>query len=88
MIGFLEQIQAETIRQDRPEEILALPGEPRELLQPIFRHGKLVYDRPPLDVSRALAIRNVAEFKDREWPVGLQTELWNLKQKLIADARS
>jgi nicotinate phosphoribosyltransferase len=68
----------------------------RELLVPVFRSGKLVYQEPELVRVRDHAtkekqclhssIRRL--MNPHEYPVGLAPELFALKEKLILDARN
>lgn len=61
----------------------------RDLLQPIFRAGALVYTPPSLEASRALALQTFAEFSATDWSdnqVGLSPQLWKEKQELIRKA--
>jgi nicotinate phosphoribosyltransferase len=66
-----------------------------DLLVPVFRQGKRVYDPPPLEAVR----RRVAEQLERfhpaikrfvnphQYPVGLEQGLFDLKTRLILEAR-
>jgi nicotinate phosphoribosyltransferase len=57
-----------------------------DLLEPIFRKGKLVYTQPSLHEIRSYAKQQVSQFaKGRHglYPVGLEKNLHELKQKLI-----
>jgi nicotinate phosphoribosyltransferase len=83
----------------------AAPGRPapgagaatqeEDLLVPIYRAGKRVYDPPPLDAVRAHRERQLARFDagikrfenpDR-YPVDLEPRLLDLKTRLILEAR-
>jgi len=67
----------------------------RDLLQPIFRAGELVYSTPTLQEARANAATELARINGRirrfvnpqYYPVGLEPGLHELKQALIARAR-
>lgn len=70
-------------------------AESVELLVPIFRQGKLVYQPPALQQSRERAINQLQQFHDtilrflnpHEYPVGLEQQLHELKTQLILQAR-
>ena len=67
-----------------------------DLLIPVMRGGKLVYDVPPLVQSRAFAHEQLATFHEgikrflhpHEYPVGLEEHLHRLKMDLVLRARS
>jgi nicotinate phosphoribosyltransferase len=66
-----------------------------DLLTPIFRNGKLVYDAPPLDAIRRRRQNQLAAFhmgvkrfvNPHEYPVGLEPGLHEKKMGLILKAR-
>jgi nicotinate phosphoribosyltransferase len=66
-----------------------------DLLVPIFREGKRVYDAPPLEASRREVQTQLAGLhpgikrfaNPHEYPVGLEEGLHNLKTRLILEAR-
>jgi nicotinate phosphoribosyltransferase len=66
-----------------------------DLLVPVFRGGKLVYDIPTLDAVRARARQQLAGFhagikrfvNPHQYPVGLERRLHELKTDLILKAR-
>ena len=66
-----------------------------DLLVPVFRGGKLVYDVPPLDAARQRAREQLSRFhagirrlvNPHQYPVGLEQQLHKLKTKLILEAR-
>jgi nicotinate phosphoribosyltransferase len=66
-----------------------------DLLVPVFRRGKLVYDVPTLDTARQRAQEQLGRFhagirrfvNPHEYPVGLEQRLHELKTKLILQAR-
>ncbi len=68
----------------------------REMQVPIFENGKLVYDEPSLDEIAAYRKSEVESLWDEvkrydqphNYYVDLSQELWNLKQKLILEAKS
>lgn len=70
-------------------------AEDIELLVPIFRKGKLVYQQPTLQQSREKALRELQQFhitilrflNPHEYPVGLEEQLHDLKTQLILRAR-
>jgi len=67
----------------------------RELLQPIFRKGLLVYKRPPLQSSQAKTKDELSQFhatirrllNPHHYPVGLAENLYDLKLKLVLKAK-
>jgi nicotinate phosphoribosyltransferase len=72
------------------------PGTPHEdLLVPIFRDGKLVYDQPPLPKIRQRTIDQLAALhpttrrfaNPHRYPAGLEEKLYNLRNDLIFKAR-
>jgi nicotinate phosphoribosyltransferase len=66
-----------------------------DLLVPIYRGGKRVYDPPPLDEIRARREEQLARFhagikrfeNPHSYPVGLEQTLFDLKTRLILEAR-
>lgn len=66
-----------------------------DLLVPIFRKGKRVYDSPPLDEMRELARKHLERFHPgikrvvhpHRYPVGLEKSLFDLKTELVLRAR-
>lgn len=66
-----------------------------DLLVPIFREGKLVYQSPPLDAIRASVVENLAQFyggvkrfiNPHVYIVGMEQSLYDLKVKLIKKIR-
>jgi nicotinate phosphoribosyltransferase len=66
-----------------------------DLLEPILRGGRLVYDPPPLPAVRARAAEQVGRLhlgitrfvNPHQFPVGLSAELHELKTRLILEAR-
>ncbi len=69
------------------------PGE--DLLVPIFRGGRRVYDPPPLDACRARTQAQLARFHagvkrfvhPHQFPVGLERGLHDLRTQLVLEAR-
>jgi nicotinate phosphoribosyltransferase len=69
------------------------PGE--DLLAPIFRAGKLVYERPPLAASRQRTTEEVERLhagmkrfvNPHQYPVGLEKGLFDLRTRLILKTR-
>lgn len=67
----------------------------RDLLEPIFRNGKLVYSLPPISESRLKTLHELKQFhktilrflNPHIYPVGLEKHLFDLKTKLILIAR-
>jgi nicotinate phosphoribosyltransferase len=71
-------------------------GTPWEdLLVPVFRGGKRVYDPPPLDEVRRRGIDQLGRLhtgikrfaNPHQYPVGLELKLFDLKVRLILEAR-
>lgn len=66
-----------------------------DLLRPIFRQGRAVYESPPLTEIRARTGRQLASFHSgikrlvnpHQYPVGLELGLHELKTRLILEAR-
>ncbi|MBU0616390.1 MAG: nicotinate phosphoribosyltransferase [Planctomycetes bacterium] len=66
-----------------------------DLLVPVFRRGRLVYDVPPLDAARQRAHDQLSRFhagirrfvNPHQYPVGLEQRLHELKTELILQAR-
>jgi nicotinate phosphoribosyltransferase len=66
-----------------------------ELLVPVMRKGERVYDPPPLEEVRAHRQRDFARFHEgvkrfanpHRYPVGLEQNLFELRTKLILEAR-
>ena len=79
-----------TRRRDMPEDVQA-----EDLLVPIFRHGGLVYARPPLADIRARTQTQLKLFhpgvrrldNPHQYPVGLEAGLHERKTELILAAR-
>jgi nicotinate phosphoribosyltransferase len=77
----------------RRELAAGTPGE--DLLVPIFRGGRRVYQPPPLDASRARAKAQLAGFhagvkrfvNPHLFPVGLERGLSELRVQLVLQAR-
>jgi nicotinate phosphoribosyltransferase len=71
-------------------------GAPHEdLLVPVFRGGKCVYEVPPLAASRARTGKQLSQFhagikrfvNPHQYPVGLERSLHELKTRLVLEAR-
>jgi nicotinate phosphoribosyltransferase len=66
-----------------------------DLLVPVFREGKCVYDKPSLDHIRDRRERDFSRFHDgikrfvnpHRYPVGLEQKLFDLRTRLILAAR-
>ncbi len=62
-----------------------------DLLQPIFRQGKLIAPLPSIQKTRNYAAEQVTQFLEAQhnspYPVGLESHLHDLKQQLIARVR-
>jgi nicotinate phosphoribosyltransferase len=69
------------------------PGE--DLLVPIFRAGRLVYDRPPLEAARRRTLDELARLhpsvkrfvNPHQYPAGLERNLFDLRTRLVLEAR-
>lgn len=67
----------------------------RDLLTPVFRQGRPIYRTPPLDEVRARAQRELGRFHSgvkrflnpHVYPVGLESGLFDMKQRLVMQAR-
>lgn len=80
-----------------PNRFKRLPAgaEHRDLLVPIFRHGRSVYPVPPLETIRGRAAAELAQFSPairrflhpHEYPVGLEPQLHRRKMHLVRRAR-
>lgn len=71
-------------------------GAPHEdLLVPVFRGGRCVYEVPPLAESRARTAKQLSRFhggikrfvNPHQYPVGLERSLHDLKTRLVLEAR-
>jgi nicotinate phosphoribosyltransferase len=79
-----------TLRRRIPKD-----AQGQDLLVPIFRAGKLVYDRPPIHEVRKTAAAQLGKFysgikrllNPHIYPVGLEYNLNELKARLIAEHR-
>jgi nicotinate phosphoribosyltransferase len=79
-----------TLRRRIPKD-----AQGQDLLVPIFRAGKLVYDRPPIHEVRETAAAQLGKFysgikrllNPHIYPVGLEYNLNELKARLIAEHR-
>ncbi len=79
------------------ETPITLPADLKsaDLLVPVFRQGKRVYDPPPLKEIRAHCLNQVAQLRPHQtalkdakpYPVGLEQSLHELKRKLTAEAQ-
>ena len=66
-----------------------------ELLVPVFRVGKCVYEQPPLEQIRQRTHAQLSQFHQgvrrfvnpHKYPVGLEKQLFDLKTRLILEAR-
>jgi nicotinate phosphoribosyltransferase len=75
-----------------------IPGSAKhnDLLVPIFRRGELVYERPSIQKMRALAQSELGRFytgvkrllNPHIYPVGLEFGLYEIKSRLVQEARS
>lgn len=70
-------------------------AEHEDLLVPIFRRGQLVYEQPSINETRLRAQKQLDSFhpgvkrflNPHEYPVGLAPSLYELRTKLILEAR-
>ena len=62
-----------------------------DLLEPLFHHGELVQEHRSIHQIRKDAVSNVLDFYqmhgDKNYPVGLEKKLFELKQQLIDELR-
>jgi len=66
-----------------------------DLLRPVFRAGRLVAERPPLEAIRARTLselsrlhRGIKRFVNpHQYPVGLERRLFDLRTRLVLEAR-
>jgi nicotinate phosphoribosyltransferase len=81
---------------DATRQKLVPQGTPWEdLLVPVFRGGRRVYDQPTLSASRARTAEQLAGFNSgikrltnpHQYPVGLERRLHGLKTALVLEAR-
>jgi nicotinate phosphoribosyltransferase len=89
-----EVILVDPFDPTRRREIPAgTPGD--DLLVPVFRGGRRVYDPPPLAQSRARTAEQLAGFHQgvkrfvnpHQFPVGLERGLHDLRTRLVVDLR-
>lgn len=89
-----EQIIVDPLDQTRRKVVPE--GTPHEdLLVPVFRKGKRVYEPPPLSESRASAKAELERFHEgikrlvnpHQYPVGLEKGLYDLKTRLVLEKR-
>ena len=87
-------VMVDPLDHTRRREIPAgTPGE--DLLVPVFRRGKLVYQPPPLADSRRRTLDELAKLhagvkrfvNPHQYPVGLEKGLFDLRTRLILEAR-
>lgn len=68
----------------------------QDIVKPIFRAGKLVYEIPPIEESRSRTFSNLERFhtgirrldNPHQYPVGLERRLHELKTDLILRSRA
>jgi nicotinate phosphoribosyltransferase len=105
--GFLADIIYDEEQGLPPEPVVVDPVDPTrrkpiaagtpgtDLLEPVLRGGRLVYDPPPLAAARDRAADQVGRLHPgitrfvhpHQYPVGLSVELQELKTRLVLDAR-
>jgi len=77
----------------RRREMAAAPHQ--DLLRPVFRRGRLVQQRPPLEAVRARTLAELARLhpgikrfvNPHQYPVGLERRLFDLRTRLVLEAR-
>src|ERR1051325_2131175 len=82
----LDLTRRRTVADDAPHE---------DLLVPVFRQGRCVYALPSIEEIRARRAAQLARFHDgvkrfvnpHQYPVGLEERLYELKTRLILEAR-
>ena len=66
--------------------------EARDLLVPVFRKGQCVMDIEPIQALRERSLKEIKAFRkgngDNEYQVGLENQLHQIKQALIAKVNS
>jgi nicotinate phosphoribosyltransferase len=80
---------------DTRRKRISSDAQHEDLLVPIFRQGKLVYDQPDLPTVREHTRRQLERFSasikrfdnPHEYPAGLEPRLHDLRKKLILEAR-
>jgi nicotinate phosphoribosyltransferase len=88
-----EPVIVDPLDHTRRREMEGAPHQ--DLLVPVYRGGKLVYQRPPLEAVRA---RTLSELKKlhkgikrfvnpHQYPVGLEKRLFDLRTRLVLEAR-
>ncbi len=92
--GLADSVMIDPMDVTRRKVIAAgTPGE--DLLVPIFRQGRLVYDLPMLDAIRRRTQDQLAAFhpgvkrpvNPHQYPVGLEKGLYDLRQNMILEER-
>lgn len=91
-------VSANLVDPNAPDKVREISGYDRfeDLLVPVFRKGRRVYESPELSEVRkraqaslaALPARFKALSKPDQYPFGLEGELSNLKMRLVEAARS
>lgn len=73
--------------EEKKAKVFNFEGKQSEqLLKPIFKAGQLVYPKHDLHQIRTYSLSQQAQFKDldlKTYPVGLEEQLYGLKQELI-----
>jgi nicotinate phosphoribosyltransferase len=80
---------------DTRRKRIAAGARHADLLVPVFRQGRLVYDQPELFAVRERTLRQLDRFSasikrfdnPHEYPAGLESRLHDLRKRLILEAR-
>jgi nicotinate phosphoribosyltransferase len=88
-----EPVIVDPLDHTRRREMEGAPHQ--DLLLPVYRGGKLVYQRPPLEAVRARTLSELAKLhkgikrfvNPHQYPVGLEKRLFDLRTRLVLEAR-
>lgn len=92
MINTLGKDNSNNLIQEKEEKVLNFNGaSSEELLKPVFKSGKLVYQNPDIHQMRQHCLAQQKKFmhiSQNEYPYGLEEKLFQLKQQLIKQIQS
>lgn len=88
-----EPVIVDPLDHTRRREMEGAPHQ--DLLVPVCRGGKLVYQRPPLEALRARTLSELTKLhkgikrfvNPHQYPVGLEKRLFDLRTRLVLEAR-
>jgi nicotinate phosphoribosyltransferase len=88
-----EPVIVDPLDHTRRREMEGAPHQ--DLLVPVYRGGKLVYQRPPLEALRARTLSELTKLhkgikrfvNPHQYPVGLEKRLFDLRTRLVLEAR-